>query len=122
MFLYLLVSNSLQGLRAELRQIKLELSYASYYSWANKLYLLIQTSGQVPEVEQFIAPSMPNNFDNPEQILKSWAYSELVQDINWLNYEQKAQASHNGCSLFIGNVEVKRSFLKQLATLVAQAW
>ncbi|MBX9598636.1 MAG: dihydropteroate synthase [Burkholderiales bacterium] len=111
MFLYLLVSNSLQGLRAELRQIKLELSYASYYSWANKLYLLIQTSGQVPEVEQFIAPSMPNNFDNPEQILKSWAYSELVQDINWLNYEQKAQASHNGCSLFIGNVEVKRSFL-----------
>jgi dihydropteroate synthase len=111
MFLYLLVSNSLQGLRAELRQIKLELSYASYYSLTNKFYLLIQTTVPVPEREQFIAPSMSNNLDNPELVIKSWAYSELMQNINWLNYEQKSQASHNGCSLFIGDVEVKRSFL-----------
>ena len=111
MFLYLLVSNSPQGLRAELRQIKLELSYASYYSLTNKFYLLIQTPQPIPNKEQFTPPLETNNFANPELLMKSWAYSELVQDTNWLNYEQKAQASHNGCSLFIGDVEIKRSFL-----------
>ena len=111
MFLYLLVSNSQQGLRAELRQIKLALSYASYYSWANKFYLLIQTPQAIPNKEQFTLPAEINNLTNSELVLKSWAYSELVQDINWLNYEQKAQTSHNGCSLFVSDAEIKRSFL-----------
>ncbi len=111
MFLYLLVSNSPQDLRAELRQIKLELSYASYYSLTNKFYLLIQTQQPIPNKEQFTPPLETNNFAIPELVMKSWAYSELVQDTNWLNYEQKAQASYNGCSLFIADVEIKRSFL-----------
>ena len=111
MFLYLLVSNSLQGLRAELRQIKLKLNFASYYSLANKFYLLIQTNQLLSEQKQFILPSTNNNFNDPELLMKSWAHSELAQDINWLNYEQKSQASHNGCSLFVGDIEIKRSFL-----------
>ncbi|RTL12396.1 MAG: dihydropteroate synthase [Neisseriaceae bacterium] len=111
MFLYLLSTSSVQELRAALRQIKLEFSYASYYSLANKFYLLIETAQPIPNKERFIPPSEVNNFTNPELVLKSWAYSELVQDINWLNYEQKSQASHNGCSLFVGDVEIKRSFL-----------
>lgn len=111
MFLYLLSTNSVQELRATLRQIKLELSYVSYYSLTNKFYLLIQTHQPIPNKEQFTPPLESNNLTIPELVLQSWAYSELVQDINWLNYEQKAQTSHNGCSLFIGDVEVKRSFL-----------
>lgn len=110
---YPISASSRQQLRQTLRQLKqYDIKYSSCYQLEQEFYVLLSCNDNLYSLQAYIPPvNLFDQLNTPLAMLWNWAYSELIQDLNWLKFEDNTQHGVNCANLIHQQTKITRSFL-----------
>lgn len=115
-YFYLLEAANRQDARKIIKSLASKITrLSSLYLSQNKIYLILSINSQIKwqtnKTTQIRQCFKSNLIQSSLELLVNWGISEILQDINYVEYEAKAIQTDKGCMLLFGQDMIIKSFL-----------